>query len=105
MITNIYTQRKRVTHVFLGQNNYIQCYLYFIIIWKEFEDLDEIIARFIQPMAAFARDLISHKNYREVGGKKELLEDFLKQAKKATPSRIPYFMTASKTLPGRYNKF
>nr|CAB3266713.1 transcription elongation factor SPT6 [Phallusia mammillata] len=69
---------------------------------EEFEDLDEIIARFIQPMAANARDLINHKNYREVGGKKEVMEDLLKQAKKALPSRIPYLMTASKTLPGKF---
>ena len=67
---------------------------------QEFEDLDEIIARFVQPMAANARDLLAHKNYREVGGKKELVEDMLKQSKKATPSRIPYHMTASRTLPG-----
>ena len=72
---------------------------------QEFEDLDEIIARFVQPMAANARDLISHKNYREVGGKKELVEDMLKQAKKATPSRIPYFMTASRSLPGIAQQF
>ncbi|XP_078492453.1 transcription elongation factor SPT6 [Ciona intestinalis] len=69
---------------------------------EEFEDLDEIIARFIQPMAANARDLIGHKNFREVGGKKELVEDLLKQAKKSAPSRIPYFISASKSLPGKF---
>ncbi|XP_076825036.1 transcription elongation factor SPT6-like [Clavelina lepadiformis] len=69
---------------------------------EEFEDLDEIMARYIQPMAANARDLVSHKNYRDVSGKKEVLEDLLKQAKKGTPSRIPYFMTASRTLPGKF---
>ena len=42
------------------------------------------MARYIQPMAANARDLVSHKNYRDVSGKKEVLEDLLKQAKKGT---------------------
>jgi len=51
-------------------------------------------------MAANARDLINHKYYREVGGKKEVLEDLLKQAKEKDRGRIPYFMTASRSLPG-----
>ncbi|XP_051536488.1 transcription elongation factor SPT6 isoform X2 [Myxocyprinus asiaticus] len=35
---------------------------------EEFEDLDEITARFIQPMAAFARDLLGHKYFHECNG-------------------------------------
>ncbi|XP_039266664.1 transcription elongation factor SPT6-like isoform X1 [Styela clava] len=69
----------------------------------EFEDLDEIIARFIQPMAANARDILNHKYYRESnGGKKDVLEELLKQAKKNAPSRIPYFMSECKELPGKF---
>ena len=30
---------------------------------EHFEDLDEILARYVQPMANFARDIIQHKNY------------------------------------------
>lgn len=30
---------------------------------EHFEDLDEILARFVQPMAVFARDVMQHKNY------------------------------------------
>jgi len=68
---------------------------------EEFEDLDEIIARFIQPMASNANDLITHKYFRE-DSSRDKIDEALKQAKKATPSRIPYFITADKTLPGKF---
>lgn len=32
---------------------------------QEFEDLDEITARYIQPMASFARDMLGHKYFQE----------------------------------------
>lgn len=52
-------------------------------------------------MAANARDILNHKYYREAnGGKKDVLEEILKQAKKSTPGRIPYFLSVSKELPG-----
>lgn len=35
---------------------------------KEFEDLDEIVARYVQPMASFARDLLNHKYYQDCNG-------------------------------------
>ena len=59
-----------------------------------FEDLDEIIANYIEPMAANARDLLSHKNFRETGGDREKIEQVIRQAKKECPSRIPYYVTA-----------
>lgn len=45
----------------------------FFFFLKEFEDLDEITARYIQPMASFARDLLGHKYFQECnGGSKEV---------------------------------
>lgn len=45
---------------------------------QEFEDLDEITARYIQPMASFARDLLGHKYFQEChGGSKEVYTDCL----------------------------
>lgn len=45
---------------------------------QEFEDLDEITARYIQPMASFARDLLGHKYFQECnGGNKEVCTDLL----------------------------
>ncbi len=32
---------------------------------EEFEDLDEIVARFMQPMVALIREAMSYKYYRE----------------------------------------
>ena len=41
---------------------------------EHFEDLDEILARYVQPMANFARDIIQHKNYNA-----DLLADDVEQ--------------------------
>ena len=72
------------------------------LILQEFEDLDEIIARHIQPMAALVRDVTSHKYYRDVeGGSKELMDKCLAAEKKKTPNRIPYFMCLCKDYPGK----
>ena len=70
---------------------------------QEYEDLDEILARFIQPMAALARELISHKVYRPAnGGDKKTLEKLLSDERKKNPKRIPYFLSALKKSPGKF---
>lgn len=47
---------------------------------EHFEDLDEILARYVQPMANFTRDIIQHKNYLS-----ELLADDVDQPEDKTP--------------------
>nr|KAG5690166.1 hypothetical protein BaRGS_013623 [Batillaria attramentaria] len=69
---------------------------------EEFEDLDEIIARHIQPMAATVRDLMGHRYYREVEGKRELLDKMLTEEKKKTPSKIPYVFSSCRQYPGKF---
>ncbi|XP_077150467.1 transcription elongation factor SPT6 [Ranitomeya variabilis] len=70
---------------------------------EEFEDLDEIIARFVQPMASFARDLINHKYYQDCNcGDKKKLEEILIKTKKEKPTFIPYYISAIKELPGKF---
>ena len=70
---------------------------------QEYEDLDEILARFIQPMAALARDLVTHKVYRAAnGGDRKTLEKLLAEERKKNPNRIPYFFSASKKTPGKF---
>ncbi|VDI00276.1 transcription elongation factor SPT6 [Mytilus galloprovincialis] len=70
---------------------------------EEFEDLDEILARFIQPMAAYARDILNFKYYRMAeNGKRELLDKVLHEEKKKAPSKIPYFCSLSKQYPGKF---
>lgn len=48
----------------------MKLFLYWLIIlcMQEFEDLDEITARYVQPMAAFARDLLGHKYFQDCSG-------------------------------------
>uniref|UniRef100_A0A670YVV9 SPT6 homolog, histone chaperone and transcription elongation factor n=1 Tax=Pseudonaja textilis TaxID=8673 RepID=A0A670YVV9_PSETE len=70
---------------------------------EEFEDLDEIVARYVQPMASFARDLLSHKYYQDCsGGDRKKLEELLVKTKKEKPTFIPYFICACKDLPGKF---
>uniref|UniRef100_A0A667WNT6 Transcription elongation factor SPT6 n=1 Tax=Myripristis murdjan TaxID=586833 RepID=A0A667WNT6_9TELE len=70
---------------------------------EEFEDLDEITARYIQPMAAFARDLLGHKYFQDCnGGEREKMEELLIKTKREKPTFIPYFISACKALPGKF---
>ncbi|OWF42541.1 Transcription elongation factor SPT6 [Mizuhopecten yessoensis] len=70
---------------------------------EEFEDLDEILARHIQPMAALARDIMNFKYHKEFeSGKRETLDKILLEEKKKGPSRIPYYLSLSKQYPGKY---
>uniref|UniRef100_A0A4W5L4X4 Transcription elongation factor SPT6 n=1 Tax=Hucho hucho TaxID=62062 RepID=A0A4W5L4X4_9TELE len=70
---------------------------------EEFEDLDEITARYIQPMAAFARDLLGHKYFQDCnGGDRKKMEELLIRSKKEKPTFIPYFVSACKDLPGKF---
>lgn len=63
---------------------------------EEFEDLDEIIARYVNPMAAHARDLLSFKYYRDTEGLKDKAEEILKEEKKKNASKIHYVLGACK---------
>lgn len=99
---------------------------------QEFEDLDEITARYVQPMAAFARDLLSHKYFQDCnGGDRKVgylclsplylafcisyvrknfdvclvpkkMEELLIRTKKEKPTFIPYFVSACRDLPGKF---
>ncbi|KAF5296511.1 hypothetical protein FQR65_LT01500 [Abscondita terminalis] len=70
---------------------------------EEFEDLDEIIARHVTPMAAHARDLLYFKYYKDTeGGLKDKAEEFLKEEKKKNASKIHYVISVSKNYPGKF---
>ncbi|XP_055297233.1 transcription elongation factor SPT6 isoform X2 [Sitodiplosis mosellana] len=69
----------------------------------EFEDLDEIIARHVTPMAQYARDLLGYKYYYDAaGGMKDKMEEKLKEEKKKNANKIHYFLSASKNYPGKF---
>lgn len=69
---------------------------------SEFEDLDEIIARHVTPMAGHARDLISYKYYKPLGGMRDKAEELLKEEKAKNPNKIHYIISAAKNHPGRF---
>ncbi|XP_023035095.2 transcription elongation factor SPT6-like [Drosophila willistoni] len=74
---------------------------------EEFEDLDEIIARHITPMALAARELLRYKYYKPNltpanGNERDYMEQVLRDEKAKDPKKIHYFFTASKSMPGKF---
>ena len=71
---------------------------------EEFEDLDEIIARHINPMASLSRDILMFKYFRSEteGGNRPKCEQMIIQEKRANPAKIHYFFSASKELSGKF---
>ncbi|XP_003707816.2 transcription elongation factor SPT6 isoform X2 [Megachile rotundata] len=70
---------------------------------EEFEDLDEIIARHINPMSAYVSELLDFKYYKSnVEGIKDKAEEILKEQKKQNPGGIPYIVSAAKNYPGKF---
>ncbi len=66
---------------------------------EEFEDLEEIISRYIYPMAACARDLLNYKYYYDTeGGKVDKAEEYIREEKKKNPGKIHYTFTASAVI-------
>jgi hypothetical protein len=96
-----------------------------IIDGEDYEDLDEILARYISPMANCAREIVNHKNYKELEiinaynmqtpadedeqnnnnqlvAKNDRVEVFLLDERSKNPSKIPYMFTCCRNLPGRF---
>ena len=70
---------------------------------EEFEDLDEIIARHVNPMASHARDISSFKYFRDTeGGNRDKAKEMLVEERRAQPSKIAYFISASKDYAGKF---
>ena len=71
---------------------------------EEFEDLDKIIARHINPTASHSRDILSFKYFRtdKDGGSKTKCEAMRVSEKRANPAKIQYFFSASKELSGKF---
>ncbi|KAA0186889.1 hypothetical protein HAZT_HAZT009216 [Hyalella azteca] len=69
----------------------------------EFEDLDEILARYVSPVASNVRQILEYKYYKEsVAGSKEKAAEYLKRDKEKNPKAIPYIFSPVKTLPGKF---
>jgi transcription elongation factor SPT6 len=74
-----------------------------IIAGEEFEDLDEIIARHINPMAANAREILNYKYYESFTDRKEA-ESFLikKRANDATKIHYCVYPDTTINIPGKF---
>ena len=69
----------------------------------EYEDLDEILARFVQPMANHVRELMAYKYYVDSnGGDTAILEGKLYDRKSKDPASIPYYLSATREYPGKF---
>ena len=65
--------------------------------------MDEILARYVQPLAGNVRDILTYKYYNEAnGGDKRVLEKLLQDEKTKHPRKIPYFLSASREYPGKF---
>ncbi|XP_075243578.1 transcription elongation factor SPT6-like isoform X2 [Convolutriloba macropyga] len=70
---------------------------------QEFEDLDEVIATYIKPMALLVREISMYKYYCKPQSDRTIIERDLLQQKMANPSKIPYFLTPSVSRPGCFS--
>ncbi|XP_057294879.1 transcription elongation factor SPT6-like [Hydractinia symbiolongicarpus] len=69
---------------------------------EEYEDLDEIMTRYIGPLSTHAREILSHKYFKETDGTRAKLEEILAVEKRKAPGRIPYFFSTAKQYPGKF---
>lgn len=67
---------------------------------EKYDELDELIARYMDPLVANAREVMSHRMYRD--GTEEEVDALLAEEKARQPSRIPYFISVSHRAPGRF---
>ena len=88
-------EEDKQNHFSLGKKLYIKD--------LEFEDLDEILARYVSPLANDVRQIIEYKYYKEkVAANKEKAAEYLRKEKEKKPTSIPYIFSPVKNLPGRF---
>lgn len=68
---------------------------------EKYENIDELIARFVDPMNSLVDDVVRYKYYNSAP-KESVEEDLIKQ-KKEHPSRIPYALHVYNKFPGCFS--
>lgn len=63
-----------------------------------YSDLDEIYARYIEPLNDFVQLMIRHKNFRK--GTPDEVVEYMKQCRDNEPARIPYCIRLEPRKPG-----
>ena len=67
---------------------------------EAYESLQEIVERYIVPVAALTKEAITHHKFKDITGHGiDYLEVMLKAEKKAAPSSIPYYFTITQHYP------
>jgi transcription elongation factor SPT6 len=72
---------------------------------ETYEDLDEIIARYIQPMASYAREILKYNhsfNLNDDQDEEAAMSETLFKAKEDHPGSLPYRFCASRKYPGKF---
>jgi len=67
---------------------------------EQFEDLNEILARYVEPTVMFTKDVLEFRSFR--AGTLEDISRALQEEKRKAPARIPYFLHISYDKPGRF---
>ena len=80
-----------------------------VIEGEDYEDLDEILARFISPMVALVREVMSNKYFKTLEElemnediKIELVERYLLDERQKQPNKIPYVFLQCINLPCKF---
>ncbi|XP_055333559.1 transcription elongation factor SPT6-like [Paramacrobiotus metropolitanus] len=77
---------------------------------ETFDDLDEILARYVQPMAVFVKEIMDHKYYVDShfgqptthAAQRTVIDAWLREEKSRNPARIPFCFSAFASLPRRF---
>ncbi|CAI5985380.1 unnamed protein product [Closterium sp. NIES-64] len=67
---------------------------------ESYEDLDEVMARYIEPLAARMRDMAAYRKFRL--GSKGDMDALVRTDKEREPARIPYYLSLSHDHPGAF---
>ncbi len=74
-----------------------------LVLWIEgegYEDLDEVLARYITPCNDYVSEVLLHEKYHEAP--RADCEKYLEEQKKSHPNRIPYLITKHRSVPAHF---
>ncbi|XP_057817210.1 transcription elongation factor SPT6-like isoform X2 [Cryptomeria japonica] len=67
---------------------------------ETFEDLDEVIDRYVDPLISNLKAILDYRKFRR--GTKAEVDDALRKEKYENPTRIPYYISVSHEHPGAF---
>ncbi len=74
-----------------------------LVLWvegEEYEDLDEVLARYITPCNDYVSEVLLHEKYHEAS--RDECQKYLEEQKNSQPSRIPYLITKHRSAPAHF---